>query len=127
MVCHVVSRERVCLSLFVIAIVFFGEISMTYAQESAKAGNMPSADKIAKSDITYAVVAAEGGGYGYDIFTDGRKLIHQPTIPGRPGTSGFRKESDAKKVAELVVRKLKKREIPPAVTEAELKKLKVID
>jgi len=88
---------------------------------------MPSAEQVSKANLSYKVIAAEGNGYGYDVYADGRILIHQPTVPGQPGISGFRKKSDSEKVAELVIRKLKNGEVPPTVTEEELKKLKVID
>jgi hypothetical protein len=86
-----------------------------------------SAEKIAKANITYKVISVEKGGYGYDVFVDGKKLIHQTNIPGQPGVAGFKKKEDSKRVAELVVRKLKNRELPPSVTEQELRQLKVID
>jgi hypothetical protein len=127
MVYRVDSCKSVCLSVLVLSIAVFGQISTTFAQESAKTGSMPTAEQLAKSNITYVVIVVEGGGYGYDVFADGKKLIHQPTIPGQPGTAGFKTKSDSKKVAELVIRKLKNKEIPPAVTEDELRKLKVID
>ena len=122
MVRHVDTRGWLCLSLMVTSIAVFGQISVIFAQ-----GKMPSAEQIAKANITYVVVVAEGGGYGYDVFADGRKLIHQSTIPGQPGTLGFKTKSDSRKVAELVIRKLRNKEIPPAITDEELRKLKVID
>jgi len=52
-------------------------------------------------------------------------LIHQASIPGIPGNDGFKAKSDAKKVALLVIEKLKKGEMPPTVTLDEMKKLNV--
>jgi len=120
-------RRPVSLPVLIVSIAFFGQISAIFAQETAGKAKLPSADEIAKSNITYNIIVSEGGGYGYDVFTDGIKIIHQPTIPGQPGITGFRTKSDSEKVAELVIRKLKNRETPPAITEEELKKLKVID
>ena len=121
------SRNRACLGALVLAIAFFSEISKISAQDTAKGTSMPTAEQLAKANLTYQVIATEGGGYGYDVYADGKRLIHQPTIPGQPGTSGFKRKSDSEKVAKLVVRKLKNREIPPAVTEEELRALKVIE
>lgn len=106
-------------------IVVIGSISPIFAQ-SAQA-DPPSAEQMAKSNLTYKVIAAEGGGYGYDIYSDKKLFIHQPTIPGQPGLAGFRRRSDAEKIAELIIKKLKNKEMPPSVTTEELKKLKVID
>lgn len=127
MVCAYVGRNTVCLAAFFLTMAFFGEISAIRAQDPGKGGSMPSAEQMAKADLTYKVIEAEGGGYGYDVFADGKKVIHQPSIPGMPGIAGFRRKSDSEKVAQLVIRKLKNKEIPPAVTEEELRKLKVID
>lgn len=114
--------------LFVLIIALFGRISVSFGQTSP--GQAPStapAEKIAASTITYKIIESDGGGYGYDIFADGKMLIHQPNIPGQPGVNGFRTKADSGKVAELVVKKLKNKEMPPTVSEEELRKLKVID
>jgi hypothetical protein len=121
------SLKTFCLGAIFLTMAFFGEISEVYAQDAAKGGSMPSAEQIVKANLTYRVIVAEGGGYGYDVFADKKKLIHQPTIPGQPGISGFKRKSDSEKVAQLVIRKLKNKQIPPAVTEEELRELKVID
>ncbi len=66
------------------------------------------------------------GSWGYDIFKDKKKFIHQPGKPGLPGNEGFKRKSDAAKVARLVINKLKKGEMPPSVTAEEMKDLKVL-
>ena len=63
--------------------------------------------------------------YGYDIYDDNHKLIHQPSIPGLPGNDGFKTKADALKVAQLVCDKLKNGEMPPSVSLKEMKQLKV--
>jgi hypothetical protein len=87
----------------------------------------PTAGQVAKAKLTYKLIDADGVGYGYDIFADGKLLIHQPNIPGRPGTDGFRKKTDSEKVAMLVIKKLRNKELPPTITDGELRQLKVID
>lgn len=108
-------------------IAFFSSISTISAQSVTKPTSKPSADDIARANITYEVIRGEGGGYGYDVYADGRKLIHQPNIPGQPGMAGFKKKEDSKRVAELVIKKIKNKELPPSVTTEELRQLKVID
>jgi len=100
----------------IVVIAFFCSISTISAQEQTK-----------PVDLTYKVIVAEGGGYGYDIYKDGRKLIHQPNIPGQPGMAGFKKKEDSRRVAELVIKKIKNKEMPPSITTEELRQLKVID
>lgn len=127
MVCRNEWRASVGVGMAIVGIVVFGSISTVLAQGTPKSTSTPSAEQIAKAKITYQVIESEGGGYGYDVFVDGKKLIHQTNIPGQPGVAGFRKKEDSRRVAELVVRKLKNKELPPSITDDELRRLKVID
>ena len=52
--------------------------------------------------ITYKIITVANGGFGYDIFNGDHRLIHQMSMPGLPGNQGFRRKSDARKVAVLV-------------------------
>ena len=126
MVCRYDSRERLRVDVL-IAIALFGAISTVFGQVTTRPVSMPTAEQVAKANITYEVIDGQDGSYGYDIYMDGKKLIHQPHIPGIAGTTGFRKKEDSQRVAELVIRKLKNKEMPPAITEQELRQLKVID
>jgi hypothetical protein len=85
----------------------------------------PEASQFEKSNITYKLINAANNTFCYDIFADGKLMIHQPSAPGMPGNEGFKTKADAEKVAQLVVTKIKKGEMPPSVTTDELKKLKV--
>lgn len=76
-------------------------------------------------DPSYTLVPAAGNTYGYDIYVHGRVMIHQLTIPGLPGTLGFRRKKDAAKVAVLVIHKIGQHIMPPAVSRAELDSLHV--
>ncbi|MBL8009095.1 MAG: DUF4907 domain-containing protein [Flavobacteriales bacterium] len=73
--------------------------------------------------FTATVIDAEGGTYGYRITRDGTALIEQSTVPGRPGTTGFRTPEDAERVAQAVVRKLQEGSMPPTITEEDLQAL----
>lgn len=70
--------------------------------------------------ITYNIFPADSQTYGYDIFVDGKKYIHQSTIPALAGTRGFATKADAAIVAEFVITKIRKRIVPPTITRAEL-------
>ena len=65
------------------------------------------------------------GGWGYDIVTDGKPVIHQPTIPGQPGLVGFASEAQARRVGERVVERLQQEKALPALTNDELRRLGV--
>ena len=75
--------------------------------------------------IRYKIIAAAGHSFGYDIYSNGKILVHQVSIPGLPGNQGFTRRKDAEKVAALVVKKLEKNIMPPTVTRAEMDELKV--
>ena len=79
------------------------------------------------SKLTYKIIPVANNTFGYDIFSDWKKLVHQPSIPAVPGNDGFKSIPDAEKVAKLVISKIKKGEMPPTVSTDELKNLKVID
>jgi hypothetical protein len=76
--------------------------------------------------FTYKIIDTENHTYGYDVFADGKLLIHQTSIPAIQGNDGFKSKEDATKVADLVIGKIKKGIMPPTVSIDELKKLKVI-
>lgn len=70
-------------------------------------------------------IVTQSKGYGYDIYLNGKKYIHQPMIPIISGNIPFHSRKDAKKTAEFVIFKIRKNILPPALTEAELDSLRV--
>jgi hypothetical protein len=52
--------------------------------------------------------------------------VHQPSIPALPGNEGFSTEEKAQKVAEFVVKKIKRNEMPPTVTIDDLNNMGVL-
>lgn len=125
MVCRDGKKRVFVVGLFALIAAILGQISASFGQ--AGTVSTAQAGKIAASTLTYKIIGSEAEGFGYDVFADGKMVIHQPGIPGQPGIKGFRTKADSKKVAELVVRKLKNKEMPPTVSEEELRTLKVID
>jgi hypothetical protein len=78
------------------------------------------------SKSTYEVTTLQSAnGWSYQIRQNGKLLVDQPTIPGRPGTAGFQSQEDAQKVAELVKSKLQAKVFPPSISEAELQNLNI--
>jgi len=88
--------------------------------------NFPDASAYANSNLSYKIIDAPNKTYGYDIYADGRKKIHQTSIPCLPGHEGFKTQASAEKVALLVISKLKKGESLPSVTIEEMQSLKAI-
>lgn len=73
--------------------------------------------------IRFVVFPGKDGRYGYDIYRNNQLFIHQPYIPCMQGNRGFRSPGDAKKIALLVVKKIKAGQMLPSVTMKELQAL----
>ena len=86
----------------------------------------PEASAYSSVKLTYKITDAPNHTFGYDVYADDKLLIHQISIPALPGNEGFKTKQDAERVAQLVIDKIKKGEMPPTVSVEELKKLKVI-
>jgi hypothetical protein len=80
----------------------------------------------AKAEITSKIIPSINKTFGYDIFINGQRVIHQPHIPAVPGNKGFTTKAKARKVAEFVVKKIRNNDMPPAVTIDDLKKMGVL-
>ena len=78
-----------------------------------------------KAHLKTRLVAGENQSYGYQVLVNGHVLIHQPTIPGQPGTEGFHTRKEARRVAALVTYKLQHHQMPPSVSSVELDSLKI--
>jgi len=120
--------------MFIILLTFLlcGEMSInaqTQVQPTAKSGqkaDFPSGEAFKNAKITYQLIPGISSTWGYDILVDNKLTIHQPSIPSLPGNEGFKTKESAEKVAKLVIKKMKKGEMPPSIDEKELKKLKAI-
>lgn len=62
-------------------------------------------------------------GFGYDIYSGSKRMIHQTNIPGEPGNDGFANREEAERVAKLVVSKLEANQGFPTISRAELDSL----
>jgi hypothetical protein len=91
-------------------------------KQEAKQQNNP----YAKAEITIKIIPSVNNTFGYDIFIDGQPVLHQPHIPALPGNKGFTTKAKAQKVAEFVVKKIRKNNMPPTVTIDDLKKMDVL-
>jgi hypothetical protein len=117
------------------ALILFSCMSMTMlfaqapsapVQSDNSAAKFPAASAYANTNLTYKVIAAPKQTYGYDVFADGRLMLHQTSAPALPGNEGFKTKKDATKVALLVIEKVKKGEMPPTISIDEMKQLNVI-
>ena len=92
------------------------------ADEAVRQQKNPYAD----AEITIKIIPSANNTFGYDILLYGRPLVHQPNIPGLPGNEGFSTKERAQTVAEFVVKKIRKNEMPPTVTIEDLNNMGVL-
>jgi len=104
----------------------FAQVPSAPAQPESSAAKFPEASAYANTKLTYKIIDAPKQTYGYDVFADGRLMIHQTNAPALPNNAGFKTKADATKVALLVIEKIKKGEMPPTISIDEMKKLRVI-
>lgn len=81
----------------------------------------------AKTHYQYFIIKADSNTYGYSIYANGYQYIYQTTIPAMPGKLGFADTSLARRCAELVIQKIKEGEMPPSLSEEELKRNYIIN
>src|SRR3954447_24092127 len=89
------------------AIKLHGQVAAPLSQQSQTDSNK-TANQFASRKLTHKIIDAPNKTFGYDIYADDRKVIHQPSIPAIAGNEGFKTKSDAVKVAKLVIGKMKK-------------------
>ena len=84
------------------------------------------ANLLKTDSFSFTIIAGEYSGFGYDINVNGRRVIHQPCIPGLSGKQGFVTKEHARRVAGLVINKMKRGQRLPTVSRDELKSLGII-
>ena len=104
----------------------FAQVPSASAQPDSSAAKFPAASAYANTKLTYKVINAPKQTYGYDVFADGRLMVHQSSVPAVPRNEGFKTPEDATKVALVVIEKIKKGEMAPTISIDEMKKLNVI-
>jgi hypothetical protein len=112
-------------TIFLLLVMVFFSVN---GQSSYRKAEIKNTDLEKQKSYTYTfkILKTNNGTWCYDVYRDGKMLIHQINIPGLPGNDGFKSKSDAEKIARLVIKKLKNGEMPPTVTIDELKNLEVI-
>ena len=107
-----------CMSMTVLR----AQVAPSPVQSDQSAAKFPAAKTYVNTKLTYKIIAAPKHTYGYDVFGDGRLMIHQTSVPALPGNDGFKTKEDAIKVALLVIDKIKRGEMPPTISIEEMKK-----
>lgn len=117
---------KVCIGTLICSIILTLHCS---AQPSPRTTGQPVSiqrENSVNPTYSFKIIDAPNNTYGYDIFAEDMLIIHQPSIPALPGNEGFKSKIGAEKIAQLVITKTKKGEMPPTITIDEMKKLKAI-
>ena len=103
------------------------DITAPVIKEITGAGSASTDLPVSDSSVTVKVFSNEGDaqlkGYGYDIYIDGKRYVHQPHVPAVAGNRGFTTETDARKTAEYVAYKIQHNIMPPSISVEELDSL----
>jgi len=73
------------------------------------------------SGLSYKTFKIQNG-WGYNILSGKKVIIHQETIPAVAGLGNFQSEQQAEKTAELVMKKIQTGGLP-SVTNTEMKEI----
>lgn len=79
-----------------------------------------------KALIEVKIIPSQENTFGYEIWIERQKTIHQPTIPSIAGNKGFASKEQAQKVADFVVSKIRNNQMPPSISPKELDSLGVL-
>ncbi|MFN0201569.1 MAG: DUF4907 domain-containing protein [Bacteroidia bacterium] len=114
--------------MFVLAFLYVGcqqEEKKVEVVTEEKAPVIEKTETPTPTQVYYEIIDSPEQTFGYDIFVQGQKMIHQPYIPGVQGAKGFSTKADAERVAKLVITKIQRGEMPPTVSLEELEKLHI--
>ena len=94
-------------------------------QEAANSTSVafPAANVHNGKKLTARIIEAPNGTFGYEVLSDGKLFVRQTNVPGRPGNNGCPKREQAEKLSALVIEKIQRGEMPPTMTQDELKTL----
>lgn len=59
-------------------------------------------------------------GWGFDILLNGKRFIHQPTVPVISGNHGFESADQARSAGEILSEKIRNGKMPPSLEQADL-------
>ena len=80
-------------------------------------------EPLSAADSIRCTTFRDKNGWGYDVYVKGKRYIHQPHIPAKPGVRGFSSEENARKVAGWVMYKMQHNMNPPSVSAEEVDSL----
>jgi hypothetical protein len=115
-------------SLFICVLVFFLPMICLAQEPKTKHTNVefPKAEEYSSTNLEFKIIDGPNQTFGYDIYSNKKLMVHQPSIPAVNGLNGFTTRMAAESIAKLVIQKIKRGEMPPTVTVEELKRLNAL-
>src|SRR4051794_23955337 len=80
---------------FFISITLHAQLPQTIPKQQVESKSKEKVNLFVDATLTYTIIDAPNNTFGYDIYVDGRKMIHQPSVPAVPGNAGFNSKADA--------------------------------
>ncbi|MBK9637525.1 MAG: DUF4907 domain-containing protein [Bacteroidetes bacterium] len=94
--------------------------------ESKIPDTIPSTDSSSSHFSMHTFKNRDGlEGYGFDIYQEGKMMIHQNSIPAIQGNKGFSTEEEAKAVGALMLYRISNGIMPPSISIEDLDSLGV--
>ncbi len=91
-------------SILLTSISLQAQIAQPSLQEpqSRSSNASPSANRFSNANITYKIIDASDKTFGYNIYADGRLMIHQPSIPALQGKRVLKPKPRGKRLRNLL-------------------------
>lgn len=84
----------------------------------------PSPDDKLPIELKLVKLSASGNEWGYDIYVDHKRFIRQDRVPAVDGFHTFVSKEEARKVAKIVIEKIKQGKVP-MVSQGEINSLNI--
>jgi hypothetical protein len=114
-----VTKRAIFLSILILSVTIF--LLWVVKPHAIKKGAYKNKTEVA---FTIETFKTETGGWGYNIVSGNKVFIKQDVIPAVQLAIPFRSEKEARRIAELVVKKLNSKKIP-SITVEELDSLSI--
>lgn len=111
----------------ILIILTFINLSFSIAKNNSEGNKCEKLNEDAKADnLKVEIIENKNETYGYEIWENDNRIIHQPNIPVITGNDGFSKKKDAFRTGCFVISKIQKDIFPPTITISELDSLGVL-
>jgi hypothetical protein len=111
------------ITFLTILIVLVVVLAVRMETEKTRRKMFESESPYREGGLRVEIIASTEDTFGYDILDGEKVLIHQPHVPAIPSLLGFKTREDARKVGDLVVKKISAKIFPPTVSVEELDSL----